>query len=66
METPKKQFVVDYDDCIIYEYDNRFHDRIWDIFYDFNEAKESLINYWIKAVQDSKINLQRAKKLKEN
>lgn len=61
-------YIVKYSDC--YMIKCRRHsvfcyndDRM---FTNFEEAKESLIDYWYKMVQDSKIHLKEAKTIKCN
>ena len=59
-------YVPDYTDGIIYKYDKSvIRSEIWEYFETFNEAKQSLIDYYDRLVHESKTALKKIKKLKE-
>lgn len=54
-------YVVEYDECLIYKFSGQTKGGFEEQFTSFEEAKESLIDYYITLIENSKIKLKQAR-----
>lgn len=59
-----KKYVVNFDDAIIFQYNNesKYYSKTYE---SFESAKNDLISYWEDAIGNAKTTLAKVKKMKE-